>query len=644
MYSKDKNSQDNYCAFPGLGIKIFLSLLGSFLFLLLLGVLNYRYSKGQKGKVIEELRQNLLKSQDGVNSASTKALKVIQSLQQDLILKDVSVRYEDLKLESKIGEGSYGIVYKATFRGAQVAVKQMRSPLFLDLTQNDIEEFRKEAYMMSRLRHPNIVLVMGISFVDIEPVRRRISSTAERTDSSGSSKSKNIGKRTVCIITEYLEQGSLADILYGPSRLPADVWTYELILTCALQAARGMLYLHSHSPPICHRDLKCSNLVVDDHWVVKVTDFGMSRIVPEKIQDLDIGVNNTDKNVEDQLKYFFGRDADADTGETSPSVAIDINEASSRITESVVPSNPNLEMTSNLGTTAWCAPELFTAGSTARYSVKVDVYSFGMVLWELWEKRRPFDNLNSRFDIMDAVRDGKRPRISDNCPPAFRSLIERCWESEPSRRPMFTYIVKYLREELAQIKRIQTTGGTNRTSSVESGRPVNRVGEDYEAESPSSFGRANFNSMLGWNKNKEESSNYTSFKDSIVSSARSPLSMLHKGLGHLASSPASPSSPAASSLNSGTLSEQQSSFNRGAGGGGPRGVWRDRYVMKFSGWKTTQPDVGLPPSLGAGTGQTGNPMVASSSYYQEGNEIFDFEPEPVAEIQLSNSNRSSNNN
>jgi serine/threonine protein kinase len=64
-------------------------------------------------------------------------------------------------------------------------------------------------------------------------------------------------------------------------------------LTCALQAARGMLYLHSHQPPICHRDLKSSNLVVDDHWVVKVTDFGMSRIVPMKIQNIEKGIEKS---------------------------------------------------------------------------------------------------------------------------------------------------------------------------------------------------------------------------------------------------------------------------------------------------------------------------------------------------------------
>ena len=105
-------------------------------------------------------------------------------------------------------------------------------------------------------------------------------------------KDKEKMQRCVCVVTEFLEQGSLADILYGPRRLPAEIWTYDLILTCALQAARGMLYLHSHTPPICHRDLKSSNLVVDDHWVVKVTDFGMSRIVPEGAIDEATGLSS----------------------------------------------------------------------------------------------------------------------------------------------------------------------------------------------------------------------------------------------------------------------------------------------------------------------------------------------------------------
>jgi serine/threonine protein kinase len=111
------------------------------------------------------------------------------------------------------------------------------------------------------------------------------------------------------------------------------------------------------------------------------------------------------------------------------------------------------EMTSNQGTLAWSAPELLSSTNTSRYSVKVDVYSFGMVLWELWERRLPFSDMTSRFDIIDAIREGKRPDISDNCPAAYRALMQRCWQAEPSRRPTFKYIEKYLREELALVKR-----------------------------------------------------------------------------------------------------------------------------------------------------------------------------------------------
>lgn len=100
----------------------------------------------------------------------------------------------------------------------------MRS-MFLELTEKEIEEFRKEAYVMSRLRHPNIVLVMGISLVDIEPIplpkTRSVTQQALNDSMLANAKEgehKKKAQKTVCIITEYLEQGSLADILYGPTR------------------------------------------------------------------------------------------------------------------------------------------------------------------------------------------------------------------------------------------------------------------------------------------------------------------------------------------------------------------------------------------------------------------------------------------
>jgi serine/threonine protein kinase len=444
--------------------------IGCALFIGVLGIyFMYQRSAKQKEQVLEELREGILRHTLTANN------DYIQDMQQALILNDVFVKYDELKIESKVGEGSFGVVHKATFRGAQVAVKQMRS-MFLEITDKEIEEFRKEAYMMSRLRHPNIVLVMGITLVDMEPVQpksRTLNSVMDSEIPGNNDKDKDKKKppkpqKTVCIITEFLEQGSLSDILYGSTRLPPEIFTYELILTIALQAARGMLYLHSHQPPICHRDLKSSNLVVDDHWVVKVTDFGMSRIVPEKVQDEDKGVGEDDRE-------SLGGGSIAEISEMNAGSIMVTGSVASRSSANTngmqtlqtgqthMTGAPNLEMTSNLGTTAWCAPEVLTSSSRARYSIKVDVYSYGMVLWELYEKKRPFEEYSSRFDIMDAVKAGKRPTISENCPPTYKALIKRCWQTEPSRRPTFNYIVRYLKDELARVKRSkavnQSSGG-----------------------------------------------------------------------------------------------------------------------------------------------------------------------------------------
>jgi serine/threonine protein kinase len=669
----------------------------------------YRRSIVQKAKVLEELREGILRHTETANN------EYIQNMQQALILNDVFVRYDEIKIESKIGEGSFGVVYKATFRGAQVAVKQMRS-MFIELTDKDIDEFRKEAYMMSRLRHPNIVLVMGISLNEQEvlPMKskmmarkledenegqksRQNSSSSNnnpfRSRSASSDKRKNSAKpqKTVCIITEYLEQGSLADILYGPTKLPAEIWTLELILTCALQAARGMLYLHSHQPPICHRDLKSSNLVVDDHWVVKVTDFGMSRIVPEKVQELDKGIDDERDSIGRNSIGIDPGDHSLGSGGAGGSINIPPSNntssgAGSRPNTTVGTSSLGLEMTSNLGTTAWCAPEILTASNRTRYSVKVDVYSFGMVLWELWEKKRPFDEYSSRFDIIDAVRAGKRPPISENCPPTFKSLIQRCWQAEPSRRPTMNYIVRYLKDELGRVKRNKASGGgggpnnpnnpsnNNNTSRLtmssyfrasygsqpEGGGPSVHNSTEQPTSRPSFLGgRMSLSDRNSTNRERDHRPSDLELTEAVgggsplpphnttgvgagVAAVQNPLLTAHQNdpnnpnnyLHNNSGSNERPSGISRESLKNlpegrtplvravdrslsyltespATASPLTSNFAKYG-----RGQWRDKYVLKMSGWNSANPDTGLPPSSrsgGGGTGVGGNNNSSSNT-------------------------------
>ncbi|CAM9283681.1 unnamed protein product [Chrysoparadoxa australica] len=372
----------------------------------------------------------------------------LDELQQDLVLRDVLVDFEELNLDNRIGDGTAGVVYKGVWRGAPVAVKMIRRPFWEQLTEQDMEGFKREAYLMSRLRHPNIVLIMGVSFAampvegeagkkpeedDSESARRTLQAR-QRLQDLGFPEEEGQGIKTLCIITEFLSQGSL-DVVIASGGLKGA--KYSLLLSIALQAARGMLYLHMHNPPVCHRDLKSSNLVIDGNWQVKVTDFGMSRLLPE---------------------YSV-----ADAGERKAGLSGSRRGSGSGWQETKSGETCGSHMTSNLGTVAWAAPEMFSSSMVSSYSTSADIYSFGVVLWELWEKRLPFSHLTSRFDIMDAVRDGVRPEITSPPPQAYHRLMERCWHADASERPDFVEVVEILMAEVQQVQQGTSVESPTRT-------------------------------------------------------------------------------------------------------------------------------------------------------------------------------------
>ena len=255
----------------------------------------------------------------------------------------------------------------------------------------------------------------------------------------------------------------------GSSSSQVIGWGYEMVLACAIQAARGMTYLHSYSPPICHRDLKSSNLVVDDHWVVKVTDFGVSRMLDQAGEGV-VGGGGVYSMVDEPKRQRLSPKPSSGNGNggesrspkwKGPYAALSNtsphNTNSGHLRGSLSDMSPRESaisswMTSNLGTTAWAAPEMLTSEATASYSLKVDVYSFGMVCWELWHKSQPFYEYSSRFDIMDKVRHGGRPVIDGNCPEGFKALIEKCWSQRPVDRPNFGDVVQTLKEELQALR------------------------------------------------------------------------------------------------------------------------------------------------------------------------------------------------
>jgi len=154
------------------------------------------------------------------------------------------VPVEELKLEKKLGEGSYGVVHRAKWRGIDVAVKELK-----DLTDEEaLSDFKKEIAILGKLRHPNVILFMGAC-----------------------TKSNQL-----CIITEFLEGGSIHDVLHTQNRR----FSTKTCLDLAKQTAFGVNYLHLSN--ILHRDLKPMNLLLDRFNNLKICDFGLSITKPRE--------------------------------------------------------------------------------------------------------------------------------------------------------------------------------------------------------------------------------------------------------------------------------------------------------------------------------------------------------------------------
>lgn len=152
----------------------------------------------------------------------------------------------------------------------------------------------------------------------------------------------------------------------------------------ALDVAKGMNYLHTSHPTIVHRDLKSPNLLVDKNWAVKVCDFGLSRM----------------------KHHTF------------------------------------LSSKSTAGTPEWMAPEVLRNEPA---NEKCDVYSFGVILWELATLSIPWKGLNS-MQVVGAVGfQNRRLEIPEEIDPPVAQIIQECWQTEPHLRPSFTQLMYRLR-------------------------------------------------------------------------------------------------------------------------------------------------------------------------------------------------------
>ncbi|KAM3299759.1 hypothetical protein ACQJBY_040988 [Aegilops geniculata] len=148
----------------------------------------------------------------------------------------------------ELGDGGFGTVYKGQLRdGRVVAVKRLYNN-----GSRHVEQFLNEAAILSRLRHPNLVTFYGC--------------TSSRS-------------RELLLVYEYVPNGTVADHLQG-HRAAERALPWPLRLNVAVEAAAALAYLHAIEPPVVHRDVKTTNILLDADFHVKVADFGLSRLFP----------------------------------------------------------------------------------------------------------------------------------------------------------------------------------------------------------------------------------------------------------------------------------------------------------------------------------------------------------------------------
>lgn len=206
-------------------------------------------------------------------------------------------------------------------------------------------------------------------------------------------------KEHVCIIMEACPAGTLSSLLKDHTR----AIRFGTTLNYMLQCAQAVEFLHSQNPMVLHKDIKASNFLLGAGNVVKLADFGLAQ--------------------------FFEDISSADAADVKKDKA---NTCLDNLSGDMV------------GTSFWHPPEVLDKGAFSKAS---DIYSLGVVLWELITRQVPFAEYNNVHQIVLAVVDqDARPTMFPYIPLVLAKLLAQCFAADPSMRPTAKEVVAVLQE------------------------------------------------------------------------------------------------------------------------------------------------------------------------------------------------------
>ncbi|MFA6409696.1 MAG: protein kinase [Gammaproteobacteria bacterium] len=191
------------------------------------------------------------------------------------------------------------------------------------------------------------------------------------------------------LVLEYMPHGSLYQELHATKEL---TWTVRW--TIATEISKGMQALHKHDPCIVHRDFKSDNVLLNEQNHAKISDFGSAAIFDE---------------------------------------------------------NDLISAEEPICTLAWRAPELLDPKKPAPHTTKTDIYSLGVVLWEIASRELPWAGNNAPETLVaDWICSKKRDVIPQETPPSYAALIRRCWADRPEDRPDIDTVVQILEDHRSE--------------------------------------------------------------------------------------------------------------------------------------------------------------------------------------------------